>query len=113
MSASTSSAEAPSKKLRAAPSDGAPASWCQPNAKVPKHPQVTAFLRGPARTLTYTGPEPDGFANFLHAKNWAQKHFRSAIGAYNSKECHSATAEPGTKGGVAYCIVTKTRAACE
>ena len=81
-------------------------SWHQRNAHVPNHPVVTQFLRGPERSMVYTGV----FENIRHARNFAAKHFN---GYYNSAEHHSATAEARGSGGNAHVIITKTTHADE
>ncbi|KAI0564664.1 hypothetical protein FGB62_24g233 [Gracilaria domingensis] len=71
----------------------------QPHAFVPRHPEVTAFLRSSAPSMKYKA-----FNDHRHASNFARKHF---WGTFNSSERHCASA--GVLGGNydAYVIITK------
>jgi hypothetical protein len=71
----------------------------QPQADVPRHPQVTSFLRSDRTTMTYTC-----FNDLNHARNFTIKHF----GRYNHVERHSARANAGGQGKSAYVTITKT-----
>ena len=70
--------------------------WKQPNAVVPGHPQVEAFLRGPSETFVYRD-----FNDLPHARNWANKH-------RNDKGCFMKITPTG-RGKTAACEVVKTK----
>ena len=72
----------------------------QPQADVPRHPQVTSFLRSNQTTMTYTC-----FNDLNHARNFAIKHF----GQNNHVERHIARANAGGRGKSAYVTITKTQ----
>ena len=80
--------------------DPPPRTWQQPQASVPGHPSVTAFLRGPNQRFV-----AEGFNGIAHARNFARKHF---AGQYNAAEGHSADAVPLGTGRRARVEITKT-----
>lgn len=89
-------------QLEAAVAAPPPFSWHQPDACLPAYPTVEAFLRGPEKAATF-----QIFNDLPHARNWARKYSTGGHGANNT---YSFTADPGGRGRVAFCNVTKTRA---
>ncbi|EQC25460.1 hypothetical protein SDRG_16679 [Saprolegnia diclina VS20] len=74
--------------------------WCQPSARLPSHPRVQDFLRGPTQTMTEVG-----FNGIAHARNFANKYFGAGV---NRVTGASAMAEPYGTGQNARCDITKT-----
>lgn len=75
----------------------------QSDAHVPRHEQVTSFLRSPRSTMIYTGV----FSDQRHARNFSRKHFH---GRFNSTEKHCALAKVSGSDFNAKVTIIKTDA---